>query len=142
MNKEISLFLASPDEQKFLAMLAEVNCELDRSSDRQWFLQVDGVRIQFLRCQEDESSITLGRVAVRTPANVDATNVADLFRSIESWVTNNCVNNLTCRNTTKKGSTTTIDDVWVGPSAKAMADSDSTTLRQSRTGNVVFEFRA
>lgn len=142
MNGELSFFMSVSDERNFIELLEKADCELDRSSERVWYIHVEGQRIQFLRCQQCENSISIGRIAVRTAVDVDSKNIAKLYKSLASWIKDNFVNDLTCRNTKTEGSAMRVDSVWVGPSAKAMVEASGTELRQSLNGNVVFEFQA
>lgn len=136
MNSQIRFFMAKSDEEEFIEWLKEGCGELDQSSDAEWLLDVDGEQIQVLPCERGRGLITIGRVAVRT----DKPNVARVFRRIQSWIKKNYVNNLTCRNTMIEGSAGPVKGAWVGPSAKAMAESRGTKLIQSKGGCIVYEF--
>lgn len=141
MNKELLLFLDSSDDELLVRVLEEAGGEVDRDSDRQWFLHIAGAKIQYLRCEVFDDFITIGRVACRTLGKADK-RVTKAFKHIESWVKANCTNQLSCRNVNVEGSAMMVADVWVGPSAKAFAESGKKSLKQSRQGFVVFEIAA
>jgi hypothetical protein len=140
MDREISFFMDTADEQQFIELLKDTGCEIDRRSDRQWFVEAEGYKIQLLRSQVGNDAITLGRLAVRTPAKAEVSNLSRFFDKIGAWITTSYENRLIGRNTSKDGSGTVVDDIWVGPSAQSKA-LQGTQLRQSLNGKIAFEVR-
>lgn len=141
MNKQLRFLFDLHDNVEFTRVLEETGGEVERESERQWFLRVSDVRIQYLRCEVFDDFITIGRIAFRTMGKTDK-RVIKAYKHIESWVKENCTNRLFCRNVNIDGSGSMVDDVWVGPSAKALAESGEKTLKQSRKGFIVFEMTA
>ena len=132
------------DEAKFVAFAEPFVDSVDRESEIQWFLCVDGCRIQLLRSKFHDNVLICGRIALRTDSgDPDSKRAETLFNKFRRWIKKTYDNQLTVRNVNIPNSTGECRTHWIGPDLLAQVrNSDAPTLGQNRNAIVVFEMDA
>ena len=139
INSEVRFFMTGKDEEEFLHFALDHVDSLEKESDYQWHLCLDGYRIQLLRSQIKDEVLVIGRIALRTREDQDSKNAEKIYRKLGRWIKGRYTNSLLVRNVNNGNSTRAIKDVWLAPDAAIAANNNGIVLGQNSKAIVVFE---
>lgn len=147
MRSELQFFMAHEDELEFERQVSAIEgAQIVRGQHYDQIL-LGNVPIQYARSQMFDITLTAGRIAIATHGlggeqNYPAPAVAEAaYKKLRAWLRKNFSNNLICFSENLPLETRVVQPIknfWLGQHAARWLEENKGTLRQFKTGAVVF----